>query len=467
MRVAVLGAGMTGLTCAYRLGRAGHTCDVYERWPGLGGQAATLDLGDGLPLERYYHHLFTSDREIAALYDELGLPDEIAYLPSTTAFFADGRQWSFTSPLDLLRFRPLPLRSRLRMGIQLLRLQRGPDDPAPYEDVTVREWITEHLGEPAWRVVWGPLLRGKFGDRADDVAMVWLWRKLMLRRQVADDQARTERLGWPQHSWELLFGRLRDEIEATGGRVLIDRPAARVERDADGTFSVVAGAGDSFRRGHDPRAFDADGAERYDAVVSTLPNEVFEQVLAPELHADLPGDYVERLRSIEYHTAVCLVLVLDRQFSPYYWTNIADDLPFIGLVEHTNWVSREHYGGRHILYVANYVEPGSAVARMDADALLDHYREGLRRVTPAFSDDWVRERWAFREPHAQPIVDVGYRRRIPPLQTGVPGLLLANTTQVYPEDRGTNYAVRLGNEAAAALIADTASTAMSGSSGAR
>jgi protoporphyrinogen oxidase len=286
--------------------------------------------------------------------------------------------------------------------------------------------------------------------------MVWLWKKFMLRRQVADKQARTERLGFPRHSWQLLFDRLAEEIAAQGGRVLIDRPASQVARAGEGGFTVTAGAPGSFRLGHDPRTFPQAGAERYDAVVSTLPNDVFEQVLAPELHDALPASYVERLRSIEYHAAVCLVLALDRQFSPYYWTNIADDLPFIGLVEHTNWVDPAHYGGRRLLYVANYVAPGSELTRLDADALLEHYADGLRRVRPDFSPGWVRERWLFREPHAQPIVDRGYRRRIPPLETGVDGLFLANTTQVYPEDRGTNYAVRLGDQAAAAVAGRSA-----------
>jgi protoporphyrinogen oxidase len=176
VRVAVLGAGVAGLTAAHRLACEGHGCDVYERWPGLGGQAATFDLGDGTLVERYYHHLFTTDRHIADLYTEIGLPDEIEYRPSSTAFFVRGRSWPFTSPLDLLRFRPLPPAARVRMGVALLRLQRGGDDVAPYERITIRDWIVGEMGQTAWDVVWGPLVRAKFGDRAEDIAMAWLWR---------------------------------------------------------------------------------------------------------------------------------------------------------------------------------------------------------------------------------------------------------------------------------------------------
>jgi protoporphyrinogen oxidase len=452
VRVAVVGAGLCGLVAARRLALEGHECDVYERWNGLGGQAATLDVGGGHRLERYYHHLFTSDRHIAGLYEELGMPGELEWRRSSMAFFVEGRQWAFTTPLDLLRFRPLKPWSRLRMGLAVLRLQRGGGDVGPFEPITARAWITKAMGREAYETIWGPLLRGKFGDRADDISMAWLWSKLTLRRRLEGAEAREERLGYPRSSWERLFEALRDQIEAHGGRVLLDRPAMRLSR-ADSAVALQAAAPDSFRRGHDPRSFDPAGEpERYDAIVATVPNDVFAALLDPGLAAEVGDGYLRRLVSIEYHEALCLLLELDRRFSPFYWTNVADRrLPFVGLIEQTNFIGPEHYGGRRFLYVANYLAPGHELLELDADALLERYTEGLRAVNPGFSPAWIRAKWLFREPHAQPIVTVGYRERIPPLETGAAGLLLANTTQIYPEDRGTNYAVREGERAAAQL----------------
>lgn len=436
MKVAVIGAGVCGLVAAHRLTQGGHACDVYERWPGLGGQAATLDVGDGHRLERYYHHLFSTDRHIAALYAELGMPDELEWLSSSVAYFAHGRQWPFVTPLDLLRFGPLPPLARVRMGAAVLALQRLPH---PLEDVTARAWIERWMGAAAWREVWGPLLRGKFGARADAIAMVWLQSKLGLRREDAGD----ERLGYPRRSWEPLFEALRARIEAGGGRMMTDRPAVRIDRD----LAVTAGAPGSFRAGHDPRAFTPAGAaERYDAVLATVPSDVFERLLAPGV---LPEAYLAHLRGIEYFTALCLLLELEERFSPFYWTNIGDDtVPFVGLIEHTNLIAPERYGGRRFLYVANYLPPGHELLSLDADALLARYEPSLRRINPAFA---VRQAWLHREPAAQPIVTVGYKDKIPPLRTPRAGLFLANTTQIYPEDRGTNYAVRLGEEAADAI----------------
>ncbi len=453
MRVGVIGAGVAGLVAGRRLALGGHEVEVFERWPGLGGQAATLDVGGGHRLERYYHHWFTSDVHIVGLCAELGLGEDVEWHTSSVGMLTGGRVHPFTTPLDLLRFPPLSPLARVRMGAAVLALQRLARPVERYEGLTARAWIERWMGAQAWSAVWGPLLRGKFGDRYEDISMAWLWGKLTLRRRLSGDEARQERLGYPRRSFEPLFAALRDEIEGRGGRVWIDRPAQALALQ-DGRLVVQAGAAGSFRRGHDPRAFAGDGPARaFDAVVATVPSDVFARLLDPALAAAVGDGYRRRLDAAEYHAALCLLLELDRPFGRFYWTNVAEEgAPFVGLIEHTNLVGAERYDGRRFLYVANYLAPGDPLLELDADALLARYEPALRRVNPGFDRAWVRERWLHHEPAGQPIVTVGYPARIPPLATGVPGLVLANTTQVYPEDRGTNYAVRLGEDAVRAVL---------------
>ena len=447
MKVAVIGAGVTGLTAAYRLTAAGHDCDVYERWPGLGGQVATREVPGGDRLEHYYHHLFPTDREIVALYEELGMGDAVEWRPSSVAVLADGGQHPFNGPLDLLRFRPLSLPARIRMGAGIVALQRLAHSVERFEAMTAREMVRRWLGREAWEVLWGPLLRAKFGERADDISAAWLWSKLTLRRRIEGRSARQELLGYPRGGWEPLL----ETLAARSGRVLTDTPARRIWRE-EGRLVVEAGAADSFRRGLDPGEFDAAGRESYDAVVATVPSDIFLSLLDRGLRDEVGAEYAERVSAAEYQAALCLVLELDRPFSPFYWTNVADDVPFIGLIEHTNFVPPERYAGRRFLYVANYVDRDDPLLDLEPDDLLARYLDGLRVVNPAFDRDWIRDIRLYREPAAQPVVTVGHHERIPPLRTPAAGLVLANTTQIYPEDRGTNYSVRLGGQAAQAVL---------------
>ncbi len=458
-RVAVLGAGMAGLTAAHRLARNGVGVDVYERWPGLGGQVATLDVGGADPVERYYHHLFSSDVHIAELYTELGMPDAIEWRPSSVALFSNGRSYPFVSPLDLLRFSPLSIRGRLRLALGTVRAMRHRDH-AEVEDETARAWVERNMGSEAWEKVWGPLMRGKFGSRADEISMAWLWARITVRRRMRNGGSRKELLGYPRGSWQPLLERLRAEIEARGGRVLIDRPAVRISR-AGSRLAVASGAADSWRRGHDPRRFDSHGdALEYDTVLATVPNDVFLGMLDDELQAEIGPDYRGRLEGVEYHTALCLLLELDRSFTPFYWTSVADpEIPFVGLIEQTRMIDPSRYGGRHLLYVANYVAADDPLLRHDPGALIEAYGSGLRRINPEFSNEWIRAAHVFREPAAQPVVTVGYGARIPAIETGAPGLLLANTTQIYPQDRGTNYSVDLGERAAQVALHHRVGTA--------
>ena len=458
MKVAVIGAGMAGLAAGYRLGRSGHEAVVYERWPGLGGQAATIDTGDGVLVERYYHHLFTSDRHIHELCEEIGLEDELAVWDSSVAMFSEGELHPFTTPLDLLRYKPMSLPARIRMGAAVVLLQKRAHDVRPFEPLTIKEWVERRMGRQAWTKVWGPMLRGKFGDKADQISMSWLWAKLRNRRQTSGEEAKGEKLVYPRGSFESIFKRLEQRIVEQGGRVLIDSPAARLSQAEDGAFLVRPGAPNSFRRGHDPRTFDVAGEpERFDAVIATVPTDIFGQLLDPGLRAAVGEDWFTKAEAIEYYAALCLLLELDRRFHPFYWTNVADeDMRFIGLIEQTNLVPPEHYGGRHFLYVANYLPLDHELLSLELDDLLAVYEPGLRRVNPAFSRDWIRQSWLFREPAGQPVVLPNYPQRMPPYETGVPGLLMANTTQVYPDDRGTNYAVREADEVVAMLTRDPA-----------
>ena len=447
MRVGVIGGGAAGLAAAYELTLQGHTAEVFERAPFLGGQASTFLVG-GTPVERGYHHLFRSDTAMTGLMEELGLGGRLRWIDSNVGYFhrspqGDERIWRFTTPMDLLRFKPLPLADRVRLGLVTLYLQRRKEWHS-LEQVTASEWMRRHAGENVYRVIFEPMLRGKFGSYYDQVSMAWLWNKFALRTSSRGKGLRgklKEQLGYPMGSFAEIFDTLARRIEERGGSVAT---GATVER-------VVVEEGRAV--GLEVRLEGAEPERRdYDAIIATVPSNVFPRLVPP-----LPDGYQSRLSGAVYLAAVLVVLILDRPLTPTYWMYVGDrSIPFLGVVEHTNFISPEHYGGNHIVYLANYLGKDDPLYGLGREELFEHYVGHLKRLNPQFDLSWVREYHYHREEAAQPVVTCGYGERIPDHRTPIPRLYLANTTQVYPEDRGTNYSVRLGRRVATMVIEDQA-----------
>lgn len=433
MRAGIVGAGVAGLAAARVLQDRGHEVTIFESRPEAGGQVVTFEVGGQL-LECFYHHLFTSDTTAVRYIEELGLGERLRWIEPRNAHFVKGRIFPFVTPLDLLRFTAVPLTTRVRLGLAAVWLRRQANWQK-YESVTARAWMERAVGRKGYRAVWGPLLKGKFADHADEVGMTWLWGKLHLRFGSRKGSGSKESLGYLEGSFKGYYGRLADRITERGGEIRLGCGAERVVVE-DGAARGIAAGGVR----HD-----------FDAVLMTTPNSITKRI-AP----DLPAAYVAVLDRVQYQWATCLVLALDRPLTDVYWLSIADPLPFVACVEHTNFMAAADYGGNHLVYLSNYVSPGHPVLQMEAEDVFASYVEGIRRINPRFDPSWVRQKWFFKDPGGQPVITTNYARSIPDIRTGVRGLYLANTTQVYPEDRGQNYSLLLGEKAAALMDEDGA-----------
>ncbi len=441
LRVGIIGGGVAGLAAAYELTKQGCYAEVFEAAPFLGGQASTFPVYGG-QLERGYHHLFVSDTAITELIHELGLGHKLEWLESKVGLYHQGKVWDFGTPMDLLRFKPLSLLQRLRVGLWTVRLQRTADW-SQFEDVTAKDWLERHMGRAAYRVLWEPLLRGKFGDHYDKVSMTWLWGKIRLRVASRGKGFQKERLGYPMGSFGEVIDVLADRVRQQGGEVHLSARVSQVlvEDGAARGLEVQTGDGAPERRD-------------YDAVIATAPSYVFTRLAPP-----MPEDYQAKLTGVRYLSAVVLILVMDRPFTNKYWMNIADqDMPFVALIEHTNMIDRSLYGGKHILYISNYPDRESDLYRMSPEAMLEMFVPYLQRINPDFDPSWVLEYHHHRVDGAQPIIGRNYSRDIPDHRTPVGRLYLANTTQIFPEDRGTNYSIRMGRRVARLLLEDFAFT---------
>lgn len=423
-RIGVIGGGIAGLTAALRLAQAGHEVTLWE--PGkLGGQATVFPIA-GTYLEIFYHHLFQSDTEIVALANELGAGDKLVWLPSNVGYFSGGRIYPFNGALDLLKFTPLPLLDRVRLGLVTAYLQKV-KNWRKFESVTAHAWLERALGKRAYDKTLGAQLKAKFGSYYDKVSMVWFWGKIYLRTTSRRSPLDQEKLGYFRGSFKVIVDALVTGCEQAGVSLQVGCRIESLSQNQDQTWNVtIQGASE---------------AKTFDAIVATVPSPIFQEMVPT-----LPEDYRRRLSALAYEAAVVALLELDRPLTSIYWLNIADpDLPFTGVIEHTNFLPASDYEGRRFVYLSKYMEPDHPYFAMPDQQLIETYVPFLQRINPAFDRTWIKQSWVFRERAAQPIVPLHYSSIMPDHRTPLKNLYLANTTQIYPEDRGTNYSVRLGN----------------------
>jgi len=419
-RTAILGAGALGLTAAMRLARPDERVTVIEREALPGGLAAGFEIGTDVWLEKFYHHLFRSDTHAIEMIRAMGLADRLEWHQPVTATLRDGNFHQLDSPVSLLRFSPLPVVDRLRMGAALAGLKAMPN-PRLLEGKTALDWTRRWMGAKASDVVWEPLLRNKFGDAAPEIAMPWFWARV---------HDRTQSLGYLRGGFQQLYDRMAGQVRTAGGETRFDTSVISVRTD-NGGFVVET----------------SDGSERFDRIIST-----FAPRLTARLVPELPAAWRDRHEWGRAYGAHCLVLALDRPVTSVYWLNVNDPgYPFMAMVEHTNYMPAADYGGRHLVYLGNYRPMDDPLMSAPKDAVLDEFLPHLERLNPAFDRSWLTDSWMFAAPFAQPIVTVDYRDHIPPFRSPIPGLWTASMFQVYPHDRGQNYSIALAERLAGAI----------------
>jgi protoporphyrinogen oxidase len=425
-KILVIGGGFTGLTAALRLS-ADENCSVtlVEGAPRLGGLAAGFPLA-GTSLEQTYHHIFLTDTAILNLVQELGVADRLMWCESSVAIFRDGKIHSFKTPLDLLRFAPCSFLGRLRTGFTALYLKRQKNWRG-FIRQTAQAWMTRACGQSAMDTIWTPLLKGKFGRHYDKISMAWFWTRIHTRANSRSRDAGGEKLGYFRGGFNVITAALEKELRRRGVNILT---GTAVEKISGERTAVINGATVAF-----------------DACVFTGPSPAFARLLPAQASLN---EYAAKLRSIEYLGAICLVFTSDQQLGDFYWVNVNEaDAAFLVFIQHTRLVGKEAYGGKNVYYIGAYLPPDGKIFSLPDDELAQNWFAYLKKMFPAFAAAQVEERHIFRFRAAQHIVDTGYAEKIPDFKTPLPGVFLSNFSQIFPEDRGTNFAVRDGENIAA------------------
>lgn len=425
--VVVIGAGFTGLAAALDLTKAGRRVLVLERDSAPGGLAGTFEFQDGVRIEKFYHHWFNNDEFVPQLVNELGLSTEMLTLTSKTGMYYNGRQWRLSTPWDLIRFKPLSLLSRIRLGLLVFRV-RQITDWRSIEHLSIREWLEPLCGKEAFRVVWEPLIRAKFSIYADQVSAVWFWKKLVLRGSTRDSKG-GEQLAYFKGGFGRLALAMENAIRQHGGDVRYGQHVTGVHADGQ-RISRLSSDGGEF------------AASKY-LFTPAFP------VIADIFRDHVDTAVLERWQRVNYLGNMCLVLELDRSLSDTYWLNVNDPgFPFVGVIEHTNFDRPENYNHKRVVYLSRYLPVEDPLWSYTDAQYLEYATDHIKRMFPAFDASWILDHRIWRAEYAQPITERGYSGYVPGHETPFSNATISTMAHIYPEDRGTNYAIREGRIAA-------------------
>jgi protoporphyrinogen oxidase len=428
MKIAIVGAGIDGLSAAYRLSKQGHQITIFEAAGYVGGLAAGFKESHwDWSVERFYHHWFQSDSAILGLIEELGWSDQVLFPRPVTVMFYKDKFYPFDSIPSALLYPGLGWGiNKVRFGLVNLAI-RFTNNWQVLEKFTVDEWMRKYAGVKAYEAVWEPMVIGKFGEHyARQVNMAWMWARL---------KARTPRLGTFTGGFQAFSDRLAALLTTLGVQIQLNTPVSLIRQSAEPGLSITTSRGE----------------EQFDqCLVTSSPS------LMARMAPDLPDQYLGGLLNLKSLGAVVLTLAIKQQLSKegYYWFNLPKKagFPFLALVEHTNYLSPDYFGGDHILYCGDYLEIDHEYFQLSQEEIIHRFTPSLQRINPDFKPDWIKNAWLYRTHYAQPVPFVNHSKNIPDIRTPIPGLFFASMSQVYPWDRGTNFAVEIAQKAVNIMV---------------
>lgn len=424
-KIIIIGSGFSGLSCSLLLRK--YKPLIIEQDDVPGGLAASFNT-KGQRLERFYHHWFNSDKYIIYLINFLKQKKNLINIDSRSGMYFNNNFFKLSTPFDLLKFTAIPFFSRIRLGFLVIYV-RFFRSYKSLESITAKLWLEKIVGRKAYEVVWAPLLKGKFGPYANKISAVWFWNKLILRGSTRSKNG-NEQLMYFKGGFASLVDKLVIFLKKNGVNIFFNEKVEKIVIKNNKVYGVKTN-----KKLH-----------LCDYVICTTPIPIYKKFISDQ---KIPKSYISFLNKTKYIGNVCLILELDRSLSSYYWINVNDpSFPFVGIIEHTNFINKDMYGDKHIVYISKYLPVTNKLYKFSDSEYLEYAIPFIKKMFPDFESSWISNYYLWRSPYSQPLVMKNYSKNIPAMTTPIENLYLSTMAQIYPEDRGTNYAIKYGFDVA-------------------
>jgi protoporphyrinogen oxidase len=418
--IAIVGAGITALTLALKLAGQKHKVTIFEKEDQVGGLASGF-LISGADIEKTYHHIFQNDSYFINLAKEIGV--EIGWYESKMSILHKNTFYPFSTPLDLIKFDAISLFSRIQTGLTTLFLQKY-KNWQKLEHIKAQDWIRKYYGWESSKAIWQPLLQSKFGRYCQDISMAWFWARMNVRSNSRKGIFSKEYLGYPRGGFTKFISKLSSELVKLGVQINLKCQIEGISQNKEQRIVLKT------------KTF----LQTFDKVVVTIPSPIFARILDEKT---VSTGYIKKLNQISYLGSICMVFSSTQDLSNSYWHNLNDPkLPFLVFVNHTKLIDKANYNHRNIYYLGGYYEKDHRFFKMNKSDIENEWLKALKEIIPNLDLKKIEESFIFKSAYAQHVVDTNYKSKIPDYQTPISNLYLANFSQIYPEDRGVNYAIR-------------------------